>query len=402
MKKIAFVINDMRIGGAERVLANLTMGFPKDWEIDIILSDASEIEYDYCGNIIDLGIIRKKNDNAVYYFLKVLLQRIKILRKLKKKKKYDACIGFADSANVANILSGNKYCKIITTIHSTLSEANRLKEYRYVVSPLAKLLYNFSDIVVAVSEGVRQDLIYNYRIKDSKIKTIYNGCDLDRIEAMKCEPLTIEEEKWTEGEFVVATMGRMDIPKGQWHLIRAFNGIVERMPDAKLLILGEGNCEAYLRKLSHDFKLDNNVIFCGFKKNPFRILQKCEVFVFPSIYEGFGNAIVEAMQCGLPIISTDFNTGAREIMAPKTDLTYKAKNRIEKAEYGLLTPVCNGIQYSAEDKMTLEEKYLQQAILFLKESKEDMEKYRIASLNRAKAFSMLQMVEKWKDIICEV
>ena len=105
--RIAFIINDMRIGGAERVLSNLTTNLPVTWDIDIILSDASEIEYPYRGNIIDLGIKREKLPFALYYLL-VLCKRIALLRKLKRTRKYKACIGFADSANIANILSGNK------------------------------------------------------------------------------------------------------------------------------------------------------------------------------------------------------------------------------------------------------------------------------------------------------
>ena len=66
MKKVAFIINSLQGGGAERTLSRLTMALPRDWEIDIILSDISNISYEYRGNIIDLGIPKRMTCTYLY------------------------------------------------------------------------------------------------------------------------------------------------------------------------------------------------------------------------------------------------------------------------------------------------------------------------------------------------
>lgn len=402
MKKIAFIINDMRIGGAERVLANLTMGFPKDWEIDIILSDARNIDYEYRGNVIDLGIYRDKIAHSFFYFLWVLWKRCRMLRILKKEKKYDVCIGFADSASVANILSGKKYCKIVSTVHLALTEAKSLPEYKYIVCPLVKLLYNQSDKVITVSKGIELDLLRNYGIKAHKLRTIYNGCDLETIKQKINKPLNEKENKWVEGDFVIATMGRLDMQKAQWHLIRAFAKVLARIPNAKLLILGIGQQEVYLRKLVSELSLEEQVVFCGFQSNPFKILAQSNLFVFPSLFEGFSNAIIEAMYCGLPAIATDFNTGARELLAPKTSIDNKVIDTIEFAEYGILSPVCDGKQYTSVEKLTEQENLLARAIIDLWNDKDKYNKYRNIAKKRAEEFSLEKMVQEWQDFICDI
>lgn len=399
MKKIAFIINDMRIGGAERVLANLTMGFPKDWEIDIILSDGRDISYPYRGNVIDLGIYRENYRNAIFYFLKVLYTRWRILLRLKKKKKYDVCIGFADSASVANILSGKKYCKTVSTVHLALTRASVLPEYKYVVCPLVRMLYNHSDKVIAVSKGIELDLMQNYQIRKELLQTIYNGCDFSSITHKLDQPLSEEEKEWLTGAPLIATMGRLDTQKAQWHLIRAFQQVLQHYPTARLLLLGSGQKEAYLRNLTKELQMEENVIFCGFQQNPFHIMSKCQLYVFPSLFEGFSNAIIEGMYCGLPTIATDFDTGARELLAPHTSIAYKNRDQIEYAEYGILVPVCDGIEYTSKDELTREEKLLAQAINELLSDEKKYKYYQNKAKERAEFFSQEQMVEEWQQLI---
>lgn len=399
-KKIAFIINDMRIGGSERVLSNLTLYFPQDWNIDIILSDASEIEYPYRGNIIDLGI-KKEEYPAVIYFLKVLCKRVRILWKFKREKRYDACIGFADSANIANILSGNKVCRVISAVHSTLSEASRRRDYRYIVAPLVKMLYNKSDKVVAVSRGIKDDLIKNYGIKENKIVTIYNGCDFESINQKMQESLN---EPGGDGginkeDLCIVTMGRMDFPKAQWHLIRAFRYVVKKNPDVKLLILGAGELEAYLRRLADELNLADSVLFMGFQENPFQYLGRCHLFAFPSLYEGFPNALIEAMYCGLPVVATDFHTGAREVLAPDLKRDEILERQVIYAKYGVLTPVCDGTLYSAKDSLTEEEILLADAINGLLNNPGQREEYSKRGREYVKQFSTDRMASEWKALV---
>lgn len=98
-----------------------------------------------------------------------------------------------------------------------------------------------------------------------------------------------------------------------------------------------------IQKLTKNLQLKDDVLFLGFKNNPFKYIAKADLFVLSSLWEGFPNVLIEAMVCGLPIISTGCRSGPREILAP----TYrnKVKNDYYKAEYGVIIPEFNGIKY---------------------------------------------------------
>ena len=110
---------------------------------------------------------------------------------------------------------------------------------------------------------------------------------------------------------------------------------------AKLLIIGTGNLNHELHELIATYNLEKKVFLLGEQKNPFQYLLKSDCFLFTSNHEGFPNALVEALVCGLPAISTDCSSGPREILAPKSDISKQLKDTIEIAEYGILTPMNN-------------------------------------------------------------
>ena len=120
MKKVLFLISKLTGGGAERALCNLTLGFPKDVEIDILVNSESDEDYPHAGNVISLGM-PKRNKLSLGYQMIALIRRYYMLVKFKKSKNYDACISFMDSANIANILTGKKYCKTILSRRSWLN-----------------------------------------------------------------------------------------------------------------------------------------------------------------------------------------------------------------------------------------------------------------------------------------
>lgn len=116
----------------------------------------------------------------------------------------------------------------------------------------------------------------------------------------------------------------------------------------KLAILGRGELEDYLKQLACEMDLEKDVYFLGFQKNPFKFISKSKIYVFPSLYEGFPNALCEAMACGVTVISSDCKSGPREILAPETNIDGETKI-IEYAKYGMLLPVCDDNCYGAKE-----------------------------------------------------
>ena len=113
---------------------------------------------------------------------------------------------------------------------------------------------------------------------------------------------------------VVINVARLEEQKGQEYLIRSFVRIKKEIPLTKLVILGEGHLEHKLRDLAKGLGLEQDVVFLGWQKNPFKFLAYSKVFVLSSLWEGFPNTLLEAMALGLPVISTDCPSGPNEII----------------------------------------------------------------------------------------
>jgi glycosyltransferase involved in cell wall biosynthesis len=332
--------------------------------------------------------------------LKAIIRRIIKLYSLKKYNNYDVCISFLDSANICNVIVGHKYCKAIVSVRNNIV-GNKSFTYRFIVNPLACLLYNKADVVVAVSEGVRINLIQKLKIDSERVKTITNGYDVEDIRKQAMEKTDLYIDEIVKG-FVFVAMGRYSFQKAQWHLIRAFRKVVNKCGNnVHLLIIGQGEYEHYLTEVIYENNLEKNVTLLPYQKNPFAVLSKCDVFVMPSLFEGYCNALCEALICGLPCIATDFQSSAREILAPDTPCDYRIADGIEYTEYGMLTPVCSGTRYKGGEPLENAEQCLADAMLALYEDKQLLENYKLKAGERARQFDINNKVNEWIDLIEE-
>lgn len=400
MKRVLFVIPYLVEGGTERALSNLTTYFPKEWEIDILVNNDKGRAYSFRGNVITLGITGKSKTGSVFFQARVFFKRVRRLRKLKKLGNYQACVSFLDSANVANILSGKSFCKVIVSVRSSLQQQSKLPQYKYIVTPLVKLFYNHADRVIAVSKGIEVELIKVFGIRKDKIHVIENGYDVNKIQSDSSEALSADENKRIANRKLVVTTGRLTDAKGQWHLVRAFSEVIKKIPNAFLIIIGSGELEDYLKDLVSGYGLIESVYFTGHVANPYKYMVQADVFVLPSLYEGFPNALAEAVCLGLPCIATDFRTGARELLSPDKDLTENGLQYIKGVQYGILTPLCSGKQYrNIEESLEKAEKQLAEAIIKLLQDEEKRKQYMLKSQIRSETLRIDTMVSKWVDIV---
>ena len=399
MRKILFVIPYMNEGGAQRFLSNLQSYFPDDWEIETLVNSEYKKAYDFRGVIHTLGINELPRTNSVLFQFRVFIKRLVKLRKMKRSGRYYACISVIDSSNVANILSGNRKCKTVISVVTSLSSIRKLPQYRFIVNPLAKLLYNRADNVVAVSEELRKELIDEFGINENRISAITTGCDINSINSRKLEPIEQSVMTRLRGKRVVCNVGRMSYPKGQWHLIRAFKSVKGSVPDAVLILAGEGELEKYLRDIIDRLNLSEDVILLGHTDNVYKYLNVSDVFAFPSLLEGFPNALAEALCVGIPCVATDFKTGARELLSPELLFNGQVIDKATECQYGLLTPICSGKQYPADEPLEKGEIELAKALIKLLSDTELSIRYRELSSIRGKDLDIKNTVVKWVNLL---
>ncbi|HEX7003912.1 MAG TPA: glycosyltransferase [Trueperaceae bacterium] len=180
-----------------------------------------------------------------------------------------------------------------------------------LLSRAARYAYPAADGVIAVSEGVAEDLRRLVPRCATRLNTIYNpvvGPEL--FSKSRCRA----EHRWFEeaGMRVILAAGRLTVQKDFATLIRAFATLQD--PDLRLLILGEGEERERLQELVAALRLTERVELPGFVSNPYAYMARASLFVLSSRWEGMPGVLIQAMACGCPVVSTDCPSGPSEVL----------------------------------------------------------------------------------------
>ena len=146
-------------------------------------------------------------------------------------------------------------------------------------------------------------------------------------------PLTSSKKENNSNSKIMLNVGRLCHQKNQQFLIKAFKTVADEFPEWKLVLVGDGQDEKYLKGLTKKLGLEENIIFTGAVKNVFDWYNKAEFFVFPSIFEGFPNALSEALAHGLPSIGFQETFGVNELISDQINglLTDKSEDAFSEA-----------------------------------------------------------------------
>lgn len=366
MKKILLIVPSLHQGGLENVCVRTARMLAPYYEIDIAIFDSRDIAYDVEGlHIFNLNLPSRPSRMAKVF--RVLHRGYK-LRLMKKRGNYEVAYSFGPTANLANISSGGKTRKLLS-IHSYMDMGNPGQ---------IRLFCKKADMLLCCSAVICKEVQEKYHCK--KAVTLNNPFDLKEIERMGEEKITLP---WTNGR-VLVSMGREDVVKGFWHLIKGFSVVHKKLPDTRLMIIGKGDFTPY-KKLAEELGVGQYVYFTGLQKNPYAYLANSDVYVLTSYNEGFPNALIEAMTLGLPVVSTDCMTGPKEI--------------ILEDEYGILVPNMSPEMDLDAGNISKEECCLADRIVDLLEDTEKMEHYRQMSIKRAQDFDQKVYIEKLKNWI---
>ncbi len=309
MTDIAFFLVDLGGGGAEKVMLSLAGGFAEQGlEVDLVLV---KLEGDY------RSLISPKV-RVINFAHPRLITSLPLLIDYLKQHQPKVLISALEDANTISIVAkilARVPTRAIVSVHNQLSfaEAGRSQLKRKLTPLFIRWLFPFADEIVAVSQGVGDNIAQIAGLPRDRITTIYNPIFTPDLLDKFDEPV---HESWFLNPqiSVILGVGRLSTEKDFPTLIRAFALVKQQYP-VKLVILGQGEELLSLEELVRQLNLVDDVIFPGFVNNPYAYMSKSKMLVMTSIYEGFGNVLVEALIAGIPVVSTNCKSGPTEILA---------------------------------------------------------------------------------------
>jgi glycosyltransferase involved in cell wall biosynthesis len=177
-----------------------------------------------------------------------------------------------------------------------------IKKYIFIkfMKFIDNIVVNNADLLIFISKKNREDILrrVHYNNKNSIVKVIYHGVTPRLKSLSEQNPI-----KYTKNT-VIGFVGRLTEIKGLDYLIKAFYNIKSSLQDPLLVIVGDGPDKNKYIDLVKKLNLEDNVIFTGYKKNPLIYMKSFDLMVVPSLSEGFGMVIIEALNVGTPVLGS--------------------------------------------------------------------------------------------------
>ena len=362
--RITLIISSLTAGGAQRVLSHMANYWADaGHQILLIVFDKNSSSFYPLSATVRLSSLNISGESLSW--LEALLRnikRVKLLRQAIRNSKPDCVISFLYATNIIVLLATR-----LLSVPVIISERNNpkySKGKRLTWFWLRKLFYPFAEHLVVQNQEIKKW----FNKYNNSIVVIPNP--VYSIGKSPREPL---EVLLPPGKLLVA-MGRLVKQKGFDILLNVFSKLHTVHKDWNLVVIGEGHLEGTLRRQTKELNLDKVVYFLGRISHPVSVLSRSDLFVLSSRYEGFPNVLLEAMSCGLPVVSFDCPTGPGEII-----------------DHGI-----NGLLVSPEDMDGLEAALSE--LMTNKQKRNELGKMALEVCDR---FAMKKIMAQWDNIVMQ-
>lgn len=368
MKKVLFLIPNLMHGGAERVLVNLVNNLDKNkYDITLMTIFDTGINKDFLNSNVKYKYILKHQFRGNSHILKLFSP--KLLYKTFIKDDYDIVISYLEGMT-ARIIAGNDdpLCKKVCWIHIELNGEKMISNgFRNITE--ARNIYSKYDKLIAVSETVKDIFIENIKLQNLDIEVIYNTNETEQIKEKSLE--YVDDVHFDNNVINICSVAKIIYAKGYDRLMKVHKRLMDESIMHHIYLIGVGDEQETIEEYLKENNLEDSFTFLGFKKNPYKYIRRCDLYICSSRREGFSTAVTESLVVGTPVVST-LCSGAQELLGYNN-------------EYGLVVDNSEEGIYQGLKKMLTD--------------KELINYYKERAIERGKKFSKKNTVKAVEDLL---
>lgn len=335
MKKILFLIHDLSVGGAEKVLVNLVNNMDKEkFDITVMTLFDVGVNKQFLSPYIKYSTCFTKMIRGNSHLMKLLPPQQ--LHKWLIKEHYDVEVAYLEGP-CARIISGCPHgdTKLVSWIHIEQKTQKRVA-VAFRTKEEAALCYNRFHQIIAVSQAVANDFMSLLPIK-GPVSVLYNTNETEQILLLSNEETEIVFRK---DRVNLVGVGKLLPKKGFDRILRIQKKLIDEGYSIHLYILGVGPMKEELEKYVEENKLKKYVTFLGYQTNPYKYVAKCDLFVCASYAEGFSTAATEALIVGTPVCTVEVS-GMKEMLGENNEYGVVTENDEESLYQGIKELISN-------------------------------------------------------------
>lgn len=306
MKRLLCIVSSLSAGGAETFLMKIFRKIDKSaYCLDFIVSENTNGIYEdevkgLGGRVYEIPLRTKKPVSSFVEILKIV-----------RKNKYKYVLKMCDTPKgITDIIAAKMGGARLISVRSCNSSTNEGPVLHAVYTLIRPLFVQMSDRMIAPSKMAAE---YTFGKKQLKNVTIlHNAIDLDYYSYNEQNAEELKKNLTIAGRPIIGHVGRFTKQKNQEFLIKIFYEIKKKKQDAVLVLIGDGPLIDEIKQIATDYKIIDSVIFYGVTKDIGNVMSMFDEIVFPSLYEGLPNVIVEAQCVGIPcLISSNITDEVR-------------------------------------------------------------------------------------------
>lgn len=330
MKKILFLIPNLSVGGAEKVLVNLVNNMDKSkYDITVQALFNVGVNRQFLNKDIHYKYCMKKQFRGNSQVLKLFSP--KFLFKHFVKEKYDVIISYLEGPT-ARIVSGcnDKDTKLVSWIHCRIdNEKEAIVGFRNFEE--AKKCYNKFDYTACVSKMTMDYFTNTFDFK-KPIGVIYNTIETNKIIEKSNE--VIDDVSFDNNYINICSVGKLTQVKGFDRLVHIHKKLLDNNIKNRVYILGIGEEENNLKKYISENSLEDTFILLGYNTNPYKYVKRCDLYVCSSRSEGFSTSVTESLIVGTPVVTT-LCSGMQEMLGYNNEYGIVTENNEEALYEGI-------------------------------------------------------------------